>query len=103
TNPRAYLIAMAAEAFGWFVDRALLLASRIDPVVFRGLMRVFNMLEPPDRLLRDPELVRRALPVLARTPRGDKPAPTVPPIAPAAALARLGADDEAIRAERFGG
>jgi flavin-dependent dehydrogenase len=103
TNTRAYLVAIAAEAFGWFVDRALLPASRIDPVVFRGLMRVFNMLEPPDRLLRDPELVLRALPVLARTLRGDAPAPAFSPVARTAALARLGADDEALRAEGFGG
>ena len=103
TSPRAYLVAMAAEAFGWFVDRAVLPASRIDPVVFRGLMRVFNMLEPPDRLLRDPELVLRALPVLARTLRGDGPAPAFSPVARATALARLDADDRATRAERFGG
>jgi len=103
TNPRAYLAAMAAEVFGWFFDRALLPASRIDPIVFRGLMRVFNMLEPPDHLLRDPELVLHALPALARTLRGDGPAPAFAPVPRAVALARLGADDEAMQAERFGG
>ena len=86
-------------------------AARIAPAippnapstVFRGLMRVFNMLEPPDHLLRDPELVLHALPALARTLRGDGPAPAFAPVPRAVALARLGADDEAMQAERFGG
>ena len=86
---RAWLIAAAAEAFGWFVDRALVPATRVDPVVFRGLMRVFNMLDPPDRLLTDPEVILRALPVLARVLRGDPPAPLFPIVPRRDALARL--------------
>ena len=73
TSPLAWLAVAAAQAFGWYVDHALFPAMRVDPVVFRGLMRVFNMLEPPERLLRDPELVLRALPVLARVLRGKGP------------------------------
>jgi hypothetical protein len=80
---------MAEQAFGWFVDRALVPATRVDPVVFRGLMRVFNMLDAPDRLVRDPELVLHALPVLARVLRGDEPAQPFAPVSRAAALARL--------------
>jgi hypothetical protein len=89
TNPRAWLAAVAEQAFGWFVDKAIVPATRVDPVVFRGLMRVFNMLDPPDRLLLDPALVLRALPVLARVLRGDEPAHLFPPVPRAAALARL--------------
>jgi 2-polyprenyl-6-methoxyphenol hydroxylase-like FAD-dependent oxidoreductase len=89
TNPGAWLAGMAEQAFGWFVDRGMVPAMRVDPAVFRGLMRVFNMLEPPDRLLRDPEVVARTLPVLARVLRGDEPPPGFPPVSRDAALARL--------------
>jgi len=88
-NPRAWLAGVAAEAFGWFVDRALLPATRVDPIVFRGLLRVFNMLDPPERLLTDPEVVLRSLPVLARVLRGREPAHLFPPVTRAAAVARL--------------
>jgi len=90
TNPRAWLVSVAEQAFGWFVDRAILPAMRVDPVVFRGLMRVFNMLDPPEALLRDPTVVLHALPVLARVLRGDEPAQPFPPVTRAEALARLG-------------
>jgi 2-polyprenyl-6-methoxyphenol hydroxylase-like FAD-dependent oxidoreductase len=89
TSPRAWLVGMAEQAFGWFVDHAVLPATRVDPVVFRGLMRVFNMLDPPERLLKDPELVLRSLPVLARVLRGDEPAHLFPPGPRATALAHL--------------
>jgi 2-polyprenyl-6-methoxyphenol hydroxylase-like FAD-dependent oxidoreductase len=89
TSPRAWLVGIAEQAFGWFVDHAVLPATRVDPVVFRGLMRVFNMLDPPERLLRDPELVLRSLPVLARVLRGDEPAHLFPPVPRATALASL--------------
>src|SRR5262249_44645263 len=80
TSSRAALIAMAEEAFGWFVDRGVVPATRVDPVVFRGLLRAFHMLDTPDGLLRNPELVVRALPVLARVLRGDGPPQQFPPI-----------------------
>src|SRR5438093_332380 len=89
TNPRGWLAGVAEQAFGWFVDRALVPAMRVDPVVFRGLLRVFNMLDPPEQLLRDPELVLRALPVLARVLRGDEPAHLFPRVERDAVLARL--------------
>jgi 2-polyprenyl-6-methoxyphenol hydroxylase-like FAD-dependent oxidoreductase len=90
TNPLAFLVGVAEQAFGWFVDRALVPATRVDPIVFRGLMRVFNMLDPPEQLLRDPELLLRALPVLARVLRGDEPLQPFANVPRAAALARLG-------------
>src|SRR5262245_36940085 len=88
-SPRAWLAGAAETAFGWFVDRALVPATRVDPVVFRGLMRVFNMLDPPERLLTDPEVVLHALPVLARVLRGDEPAHLFSPVPRGDALARL--------------
>jgi 2-polyprenyl-6-methoxyphenol hydroxylase-like FAD-dependent oxidoreductase len=93
TDPRAMLIIMAEQAFGWFVDRGMVHAMRVDPVVFRGLLRVFHMLEPPEHLVRNPELLMRTLPVLARVLRGQPPAPLFPPIAREAVLARLGTTD----------
>ncbi len=90
TSALAWLVGVAERAFGWFVDRGVLPAMRIDAVVFRGLMRVFNMLDPPERLLRDPEIVLHSLPVLARVLRGDEPAPSFPAVQRATVLARLG-------------
>ena len=88
-NPLAYLTVMAQEAFGWFVERGMLPATRVDPVVFRGLLRVFHMLEPPESLARDPELVLRSLPMLARVLVGRGPEAPFEPVAREAALARM--------------
>jgi len=88
-NPLAYLTVMAQEAFGWFVERGMLPATRVDPVVFRGLLRVFHMLEPPERLARDPELVLRSIPMLARVLVGQGPRPPFEAVAREAALARM--------------
>jgi 2-polyprenyl-6-methoxyphenol hydroxylase-like FAD-dependent oxidoreductase len=89
TDPLGLLVTAAEQGFGWFVDRGMVPASRVDPVVFRGLMRVFNMLEAPERLLRDPEVVVRSLPVLARVLTGDVPPAQFPSVSRALALARL--------------
>jgi 2-polyprenyl-6-methoxyphenol hydroxylase-like FAD-dependent oxidoreductase len=89
TNPRAWLAWAAELAVGWFINRGLVPATRVDPVVFRGLMRVFNMLDPPEALVLDPELVLRTLPVLARVLRGDEPAQPFEQVGRAQALARL--------------
>jgi len=93
TDPLAWLAGMAETAFGWFVDRGMVPAMRVDPVVFRGLMRVFNMLEPPEHLFRDPEVLARTLPVLARVLRGDAPPELFPVVPRARVLARLGWPD----------
>ncbi len=85
----AYLTVMAEQTFGWFLERGMLPATRVDPVVFRGLLRVFHMLEPPDRLARDPELVLRSLPMLARVMTGRGPEQPFAPVAREAALARM--------------
>ncbi len=89
TSALGYLSVMAQEAFGWFFERGMLPATRVDPVVFRGLLRVFHMLEPPERLARDPELVLRSLPMLARVLVGQGPDAPFAPVARDAALARM--------------
>jgi 2-polyprenyl-6-methoxyphenol hydroxylase-like FAD-dependent oxidoreductase len=38
-------------------------AMRIDPVVLRAFLRMFNLLEPPDSLMTDPDLIGRVLAV----------------------------------------
>jgi hypothetical protein len=58
-------------------------------VVFRGLLRVFHMLEPPDRLTRDPELVLRSLPMLVRVLVGQGPEAPFGMVAREAVLARM--------------
>jgi 2-polyprenyl-6-methoxyphenol hydroxylase-like FAD-dependent oxidoreductase len=89
TDPLGLLVTAAEQGFGWFVDRGMVPASRVDAVVFRGLMRVFNMLETPERLLRDPEVVVRSLPVLARVLAGNVPPQQFPSVSRTLALARL--------------
>jgi hypothetical protein len=65
---------------------------RVQPAVFRGLMRAFNMLEPPESLLRDPEVLARTVQVLARVLRGDEPPETFARVRRADVLAMLGDD-----------
>jgi 2-polyprenyl-6-methoxyphenol hydroxylase-like FAD-dependent oxidoreductase len=89
TNPRAVLAAIAMQAFGWFIDHGILPATRADPVVFRGLLRVFHMLDAPEKLTADPTLVLRALPVLARVLGGMPPPQVHKPVRREDALARL--------------
>lgn len=51
-------------------------ATRTDPVVFRAFLRTFNLLDPPDRILRDPEVIGRILTVWQdRANREEPPAP----------------------------
>jgi 2-polyprenyl-6-methoxyphenol hydroxylase-like FAD-dependent oxidoreductase len=88
-DPLAWLVTVAEQAFGWFVDRGMVPASRVDPVVFRALMRVFNMLDAPESLFRDPQILLRCLPVLARVLRGDAPEEQFPKVARAEALSRI--------------
>lgn len=86
---RAVLIHVAQQAFGWFVDRGIVPATRVDPVVFRGLLRVFHMLDAPEDLMTNPELLLRSVPVLARVLRGDGPAAQFAPTTRQQVLAKL--------------
>jgi 2-polyprenyl-6-methoxyphenol hydroxylase-like FAD-dependent oxidoreductase len=97
---RGWLLACAEEAFGWFLDRGMVPASRVDPAVFRALMRVFNLLDPPDALLRDPEVLLRSVPVLARVLRGDVPPSQFPYVPRDLALDRIGPMQTAPRGRR---
>ena len=54
--------------------RGVLPATRVEPVVFRALLRTFHMLDAPERLLTDPAVVLRSLPTLARSLAGRTPA-----------------------------
>lgn len=72
-DPKAFLVAAAERFFGLFLERGILPATRVDPVVFRALLRIFHMLDAPESLLRDPLVLLRSLPVLARTLGGDEP------------------------------
>ena len=91
SSNRAALIHMAEEAVGWFVDRGIVPATRVDPVVFRGLLRIFHMLDAPEDIVRNPELVLRTLPVLARVLRGDAPPSLFQPTPRERVLAELDA------------
>jgi hypothetical protein len=95
TNPTAFLVSAAEQALGWFLERGVLPATRVDPVVFRGLLRVFHMLDAPERLMRDPELLLRALPILARTISGDEPEERFVRVSRADVLRRIGDEDRA--------
>jgi 2-polyprenyl-6-methoxyphenol hydroxylase-like FAD-dependent oxidoreductase len=73
-DPRAALAVIAEQAFGRLLHRGILPATRVDATVFRAFLRVFHMLDAPERLATDPEIVLRSLPVLARSLRGNEPA-----------------------------
>lgn len=91
TSSTAFLADAAASTIRFVLERGILPATRVDPVVFRGLLRIFHMLEPPEMLLRDPEMLLRTLPVLARGVFGASPAPDFAHVPRAAVLARLDA------------
>ncbi len=38
-------------------------AMRVDPVVLRAFLRMFNLLQPPDSLMNDPEIIGRVMTV----------------------------------------
>ena len=71
------------------VERGVLPATRVDPVVFRSLLRMFHMLDAPETLLRDPYVLLRSLPVLARSLAGDEPADRFVTVSRDDALRRL--------------
>jgi hypothetical protein len=91
TGSLAMVVTLAEQAFGWFLERGILPATLVDPVVFRGILRVFHMLEAPEKLARDPEMLMRSLPILARVLLGSTPRKPFEPVRRADALARIGA------------
>lgn len=91
-NGMAALATLAERGVAWFLERGVLPATRTDGSVFRALLRIFHMLEPPERLVRDPEILLRALPTLARgLAGGELPEAPMTFVPRAAAVARLDA------------
>jgi len=58
---------------GSLMRHGLLPAAGTDPLVWRAFIRTFNLLDPPDALMRDPEVVMRVM--AAWQSRGDRPPP----------------------------
>ena len=54
-------------------------AMRTDPVLFRGFMRMFNLLSSPESLMTDPELIGR---VMEHYQNRDENRPADPPLGP---------------------
>ena len=50
----------AAESMRDFILNGLIPASRVDPEVFRAFFRSFNMLDDPNALLTDPDVLAKA-------------------------------------------
>lgn len=50
-----------AVGVGSLMRHGLMPAARRDPTVFRAFMRTFNLLDPPDAVMRDPEVVVRVM------------------------------------------
>ncbi|MGI8683772.1 MAG: NAD(P)/FAD-dependent oxidoreductase [Acidimicrobiales bacterium] len=56
---------------GSLMRHGLLPAARHDAAVFRAFMRTFNLLDPPDAMMRDPKVVRGVM--AAWRDRGNRP------------------------------
>jgi 2-polyprenyl-6-methoxyphenol hydroxylase-like FAD-dependent oxidoreductase len=54
-------------------------AMRTDPVLFRGFMRMFNLLSSPDALMSDPELIGRVMEHLQHRDEHREPDPPLGP------------------------
>jgi hypothetical protein len=52
---------------------------RVDPVVLRAFLRMFNLLEPPDSLMKDADVVGRVMAVYASRDERPPEAPMGPP------------------------
>lgn len=63
--------AIPAEQMESLLREGLLPATRTDPVVFRAFLRAFNLLDPPEQLLRDADVMGRVLTVWQA--RGERP------------------------------
>lgn len=68
----------AGVGVGSLMRHGLLPAAGADPLVWRAFIRTFNLLGPPDALMRDPEVVSRVM--AAWQSRADRPPP--PPLGP---------------------
>lgn len=71
----------AGAGVGSLMRHGLLPAAGTDPLVWRAFIRTFNLIAPPDAIMRDPQVVLRVMATWQS--RGDRPPP-----------ARLGPDRE---------
>jgi 2-polyprenyl-6-methoxyphenol hydroxylase-like FAD-dependent oxidoreductase len=55
-----------------FFEDGLIPATRCDPVVFRAFLRMFNMIESPERAFGSPQVLLRSLRVLLRGRRSNR-------------------------------
>jgi 2-polyprenyl-6-methoxyphenol hydroxylase-like FAD-dependent oxidoreductase len=55
-----------------FFEDGVAVATRCDPAVFRAFLRMFNMLESPERAFGNPQIVWRSLRVLLRGKRANR-------------------------------
>ncbi|HUP87592.1 MAG TPA: tryptophan 7-halogenase [Acidimicrobiales bacterium] len=67
-----------AESARSLLRDGLFPATRTDPVVFRAFLRTFNLLDPPDRILRDPDVIGRVLTVWQDRDNREEPPPAGP-------------------------
>ena len=76
-----------ADSARSLLQEGLFPATRTDPIVFRAFLRTFNLLDPPDQILRDPDVIGRVLTVWQDRANREEP----PPVGPdrAALLERL--------------
>lgn len=65
TDPARMLALLLGQAAGVFLEHGLAPASRSDGQVYRAVMRVMNMLDPPREGLFAPAVIARVLPFLA--------------------------------------
>jgi len=69
-----------ARAWQQFLEKGIMVAMRCDPVVFRAMLRMMNMLETPEQAFTNPRVVARTLLVMARGERySRRVAPPPPP------------------------
>lgn len=71
-----------------FFERGVMVAMRCDPVVFRAMLRMMNMLETPEQAFGSPRVVARTLLVLARGERYNRRYALPPPPEREATIAR---------------
>lgn len=55
--------------WGKFLEDGVLIGTRCDPVIFRAFLRMFNMLEAPEKAFGSPQVIARTLWILARGKR----------------------------------
>ncbi len=60
---------LANRLWGKFLEDGVLIGTRCDPVIFRAFLRMFNMLETPEKAFGSREVILRTLWILARGKR----------------------------------